>query len=123
MKLRINAGETSFVVALDETPTAKALSEVLPFDSVAQTWGEEVYFEAPLSADLEPDARQVVEPGTACFWVEGSSVALPFGRTPISGKDGKPKLAARCNVLGRIVGDPRLLAKVKSGDRIRVEAA
>jgi len=123
VKLRINAGKTSFVVALDETPTAKALSEVLPFESVAQTWGEEVYFEAPLSADLEPDARQVVEPGTACFWVEGSSVALPFGRTPISGKDGKPKLAARCNVLGRIVGDPRLLANVKSGDRIRVEAA
>jgi len=123
VKLRINAGKTSFVVALDETPTAKALSEVLPFESVAQTWGEEVYFEAPLSADLEPDARQVVEPGTACFWVEGSSVALPFGRTPISGKDGKPKLAARCNVLGRIVGDPRLLAKVKSGDPIRVEAA
>jgi uncharacterized protein len=123
VKLRINAGEASFVVVLDETPTAKALSEVLPFESVAQTWGEEVYFEAPLSADLEPDARQVVEPGTACFWVEGSSVALPFGRTPISGKDGKPKLAARCNVLGRIVGDPRLLAKVKSGDRIRVEAA
>jgi hypothetical protein len=123
VKLRINAGQTSFVVALDETPTAKALSEVLPFESVAQTWGEEVYFEAPLSADLEPDARQVVEPGTACFWVEGSSVALPFGRTPISGKDGKPKLAARCNVLGRIVGDPRLLAKVKNGDPIRVEAA
>ena len=123
MKLGIKAGETSFVVALDETPTAKALFEVLPFESVAQTWGEEVYFEAPLSADLEPDARQVVEPGTACFWVEGSSVALPFGRTPISGKDGKPKLAARCNVLGRIVGDPRLLAKVKSGDPIRVEAA
>ena len=32
-------------------------------------------------------------------------------------------LAARCNVLGRIVGDSRVLAKVKSGDRIRVEAA
>jgi len=123
VKLRVKAGETSFVVALDETPTSKALSEVLPFESVAQTWGEEVYFEAPMSANLEPGARQVVEPGTACFWVEGSSVALPYGRTPISGKDGKPKLAARCNVLGRIVGDPQLLAKVKSGDRIRVEAA
>jgi len=123
VKLRVKAGETSFVVALDETPTSKALSKVLPFESVAQTWGEEVYFEAPMSANLEPGARQVVEPGTACFWVEGSSVALPYGRTPISGKDGKPKLAARCNVLGRIVGDPQLLAKVKSGDRIRVEAA
>jgi hypothetical protein len=121
--IRIRAGATTLEVALDETPTAEALLEALPFDSTAQTWGEEVYFEAPISADLEPGARQVVEPGTACFWVEGSSVALPFGRTPISGKDGKPKLAARCNVLGRIVGDPRLLAKVKSGERIRVEAA
>jgi hypothetical protein len=47
---------------------------------------------------------------------------LPYGRTPISGKDGKPKLVTACNVLGRIVGDPKLLAKVKSGDRIQVEA-
>ena len=121
--IRVRAGTTAVDIALDETPTTAALLEALPFDSKAQTWGEEVYFEAPVSADLEHDARQVVEPGTACFWVEGSSVALPFGRTPISGKDGKPKLAARCNVLGRIVGDPRALAKVKSGDRIRVEAA
>ena len=121
--IRVRAGATTLDIALDATPTAAALLEALPFESVAQTWGEEVYFEAPLSADLEPNARQVVEPGTACFWVEDSSVALPFGRTPISGKDGKPKLAARCNVLGRIVGDPRALAKVRSGDRIRVEAA
>ncbi len=123
VKLRIKAGETSFVVALDETPTAKALIEVLPFESVARTWGEEVYFEAPLSADLEPDARQTVEPGAVCFWVEGSSLALPYGRTPISGKDGKPKLVSRCNVLGRVVGDAQVLAKVNSGDRVRVEAA
>jgi len=119
-RLRITAGKTSFEVALDDTPTAEALLEALPFESRAQTWGEELYFEAPVNANLEPEARQIVEPGTVCFWVEGSALALPYGPTPIS-TDGKPKLVARCNLLGRVVGDARVLAAVRAGDKVRVE--
>ena len=121
--IRLRAGATTVDIALEATPTAAALLKALPIQSIAQTWGEEVYFEAPMSATLETGAQQTVEPGTVCYWVEGASVALPYGRTPISGKDGKPKLVTACNVLGRIVGDPRALAKVKSGERIRLEAA
>jgi hypothetical protein len=120
--LRIRAGRASLQVALEDTPTVAALLEVLPFESSAMTWGEEVYFDAPLAVDLEPDARQIVEPGTVCFWVEGSALALPFGPTPIS-SDARPKLASRCNVLGRVVGDARELAKVRAGDKVSVEAA
>ena len=119
-RIRVLAGKHAFEISLAETPNAQTLLEALPFESVAHTWGEEVYFEAPLSAKLEPDARQTVEPGAVCFWVEGSSVALPFGRTPISGKDGKPKLVSRCNVLGRVLGDAQVLATVKAGDRVKV---
>ncbi len=122
-RIRIVAGKVALEAVLrDDSPGAAALLDALPFESRASTWGEEVYFEAPFSLDLEPDARQIVEPGTVCFWTEGSSIALPYGRTPISGKDGKPKLAARCNLLGQLIGDARALAKVKSGDTIRVEA-
>lgn len=121
-KIRVLAGKTQFEIALDETPTAQALLEALPFESVAQTWGEEVYFEAPVNANLEPEARQTVEPGTVCFWVEGSALALPWGRTPIS-TDARPKLVSPCNVLGRILGDAQLLARVAAGDRVKVEAA
>jgi hypothetical protein len=81
-----------------------------------------VYFTTPMTAELEPDARQIVEPGTVCFWTEGDALALPYGRTPIS-TDERPKLASRCNVLGNIVGDARLLARIKAGDRIKVEKA
>jgi hypothetical protein len=56
MKLRITSEGASFEVALRETPTAKALLEAAPFESRAQTWGEEVYFTTPVSAKLEPDA-------------------------------------------------------------------
>ncbi|MCG6951365.1 MAG: hypothetical protein LJE90_03275 [Betaproteobacteria bacterium] len=121
-KVRILAGKARFEIALDDTPTAQALLEALPFESVAQTWGEEVYFEAPVNAILEPEARQTVEPGTVCFWVEGSALALPWGRTPIS-TDARPKLVSPCNVLGRILGDAQALAQVNSGDRVKVEAA
>ena len=119
MKLRLVFPQDRFLVELGETPTAKALLDAAPFESRAQTWGEEVYFTTPVSAKLEKDARQVVEPGTVCFWTEGNALALPFGRTPIS-SDARPKLANPCNVLGRIEDFP-LLKKVKPGDKVRVE--
>jgi uncharacterized protein len=122
MKLRISASGASFEVALRETPTATALLAAVPFEARAQTWGEEVYFTTPISAPLEPDARQIVEPGTVCFWTEGDALALPYGRTPLS-SDSRPKLASRCNVLGTLVGDARALARVKSGDPVKVEKA
>ncbi len=120
MKLRISAGKVSLVAELRDTPTVQALAAALPFEASAKTWGEEVYFSTPVSAKLEADAQQVVDPGTVCFWTEGDSLALPFGRTPISTND-KPKLANRCNVLGSIVGDARALAGIKAGAKVRVE--
>ena len=120
MKLRLRFKSGTLEVELFDTPTARALLEALPFESRAQTWGEEVYFATPVKAKLEKDARQVVEAGTVCFWTEGDAIALPYGRTPIS-SDERPKLASRCNVLGSIVGDPKRLAAVKGGESVRVE--
>ena len=122
MRVRITAGKLTLEAELRDTPTMRALAEALPFEANAQTWGEEVYFTTPVSATLEPDAKQVVDPGTVCFWTEGDALALPYGRTPIS-TDERPKLAARCNVLGTLLGDPRALSGIKAGARIRVENA
>jgi uncharacterized protein len=122
MKIRISADGASFEVLLKETPTAKAVFGAAPFEARAQTWGEEVYFTTPVSAKLEPDAKQVVEPGTVCFWTEGDALALPYGRTPIS-TDERPKLASRCNVLGKLEGDARMLARIKPGAKITVSKA
>jgi hypothetical protein len=118
VSLRFQSGKLE--VELLDTPTARALLEALPFESRAQTWGEEVYFATPVKATLEKDARQIVDPGTVCFWTEGDAIALPYGRTPIS-TDERPKLASRCNVLGSIVGDPKRLAAVEGGETVRVE--
>ena len=119
MKIRISSGKVTLEAELRDTPTTRALAAALPFESNASTWGEEVYFATPVSANLEADARQVVEPGTVCFWTQGNALALPFGRTPIS-TDERPKLANPCNVLGTI-RDFSGLKSIKPGQKIRVE--
>jgi hypothetical protein len=122
MKVRIEAGKVVLTAELRDTPTTKALLAALPFESRASTWGEEVYFNTPVSVKLEADAQQIVAPGTVCFWTEGDAIALPYGRTPIS-TDERPKLASRCNVLGKLDGDAHALARIKSGEKITVSKA
>ena len=131
MQIRISWPAGHLTATLEETPTSEALMGVLPISSTAHTWGEEVYFATPVSPAPEADAQQVVAPGTVAFWTDGDALALPYGPTPISRGWGSPRtefggecrLASPCNVLGRIDGDPRLLATVRSGDPVRVERA
>src|SRR5882672_7967269 len=116
-RIRISWPRGAANATLDDTPTARTLVAALPVKAKARTWGEEVYFEIPVSAKLEAEAKQVVPPGTVCFWTEGNSLALPWGRTPVSQGD-ESRLVTRCNVLGQVDGDPRRLASVRSGDAI-----
>ncbi len=121
MHIRITWDGGEVTGTLMDTPTARALVDALPSKSRASTWGTEVYFSVPVQAALEPDARQVVDPGAICFWVQGSSLALPFGPTPVSEGD-ECRLVTPVNVLGNIDGDPRALESVNDGDEITVEA-
>ena len=121
-RLKVEAGAASFEIELDDSATSQAIVKALPFESRASTWGEEVYFSTPVSARLEANAKQVVEPGTVCFWTQGDSIALPWGRTPIS-TDDMPKLANPCSVLGKIVGSFSVLKDIRPNARIRVTKA
>lgn len=120
-KIRIAWRSGEVTADLKDTPTAKKLLAALPCKVSAKTWGKEVYFSLPVKARLEPDAQQVVDPGSVCFWVDGDALALPFGPTPIS-KGNECRLVSKCNLLGKIAGDPQPLESVRDGDEIRVEA-
>jgi uncharacterized protein len=118
-RIRIKWPKGEVTAALSDTPTAKQLIAALPASSRANTWGEEVYFSLPVSVKKEKSAVDVVPPGTVCFWVEGSSLALPYGPTPVS-KGNECRLVTSVNVLGKLEGDPRALAGIRDGDPIEV---
>lgn len=119
-RIRIVIGSVTLDAELLDTPTAEAIYRAVPFKSEARTWGEEVYFAAPVRAVREPDARDIVQPGELGFWIEGCCIAIGYGRTPISRRD-EIRLAARTNIWGRALGDVRQLKQVQSGAPISVE--
>jgi hypothetical protein len=112
-------GSVDLEAELFDTPTADAIYAKLPFNSTASTWGDEVYFSTPVHVRKEADAKDVVEAGELAFWVEGDSIAIGFGPTPIS-RGKEIRLAAHTNIWGRALGPVTQLRQVNDGDLIRV---
>lgn len=119
-QLKMTIGSVEIAAELFDTPTADAIYNNLPIESEARTWGEEVYFSTPVRVLKESDAKDVVEPGELAFWVEGNSIAIGFGRTPVSRGD-EIRLAAKTNIWGKALDPVTNLRPVRDGDPITVE--
>jgi uncharacterized protein len=120
--LKLTIGEVVIRAELLDTPTAGALWDAAPFEAVASTWGDEVYFRTPVTQAREPGAKDVVEPGELAFWPDGNAIAIGFGPTPIS-RGEECRLASPCNIWGRALDNVTALRNVRAGAAIRVERA
>ena len=102
-----------------DTPTADLIWSALPIYAEARTWGHEVYFDAPISSPVEPQAKMVVRRGEIAFWPEGSAIAIGFGPTPLS-QLGEIRLAGACNIWAEAYDDVAQLRAVHSGEAIAI---
>ena len=93
-RITIKAGQVSATAVLHQTPAAEAIWRALPIEARANTWGDEIYFSIPVKADLEKDAKEVVESGDLGYWPPGTAFCIFFGPTPASrGNEIRPASA------------------------------
>ncbi len=118
-RIRFDFGELTLEAELLDTPTAKSIAAALPISTAVLTWGEEVYFDVPVDAKREPDARAVITPGEIAYWPQGPAIAIGFGRTPIS-QGNETRLASPCNVFAKALSSVKVLAKIRTGTKVEV---
>jgi hypothetical protein len=116
-RITITAGSVSLGAELNDGPTASLIWEALPIEGRANRWGDEIYFEIPVKAGQEPDARELVEVGELGYWPVGHAFCIFFGPTPVS-TDERPRAYSPVNILGRVTGDAAEFRKVKNGDKV-----
>ena len=120
--IKIGVADVALDAELFDTPCGRGIADLLPFDTFANTWGDEFYFEIPLKHGPDDTATSDVEIGDIGYWPPGRALAIFFGPTPMS-VGSKPVPASDVNIVGRIIGDAALLKGVKGAARIRIERA
>ena len=121
-KILIAVESISMEAELLDTPTARQIAQALPIEGSVNVWGDEIYFDIPLTIDQEPDASQDVDVGDLGYWPVGPAFCIFFGPTPVSTGD-QPRAYSPVNVFGRILGDPQLFKSVSGGSTITITAA
>jgi len=117
-----STGEVSAEIIESLNPkTAKAIIDALPIRGRGSRWGDEIYFSIGVKAGSE-STKQVVEKGDLAYWPPGEAMCIFFGPTPASRGD-EPRAASPVNVFGKVLGDPEVFKRVRSGEEIIISKA
>ncbi|MCD6384946.1 hypothetical protein J7M23_04130 [Candidatus Sumerlaeota bacterium] len=120
-KIEIRVAGLTVEAILNESKSAQAVFSALPITGSVNTWGDEIYFSTSLNLPPE-DPKEVVELGDIGYWQPGKAICLFFGLTPISTRD-EIRPASPVNIIGKIIGDAKVLKKAKDGDKIEIYRA
>ncbi|HWR57385.1 MAG TPA: cyclophilin-like fold protein, partial [Thermodesulfovibrionales bacterium] len=119
-KIRIGVGSITLHAELFDTLCAKAIADALPVETEPNEWGDEFYFEIPVSFRLDSTATTKVKVGDIGYWPPGRALAIFFGPTPMS-KGPEPVPASEVNLVGRVIDNAELLRQAKGARKIRIE--
>jgi uncharacterized protein len=121
MKIKITVGKLSIDAELNDTPTARKVTEALPLRASFSTWGDEIYFSIPVESVLDESAREEVEMGDLGYWPTGKAFCIFFGPTPMSSR-GRIVPASAVNVIGKVIGDATRFKEVMHEREVILES-
>jgi hypothetical protein len=119
-RVTISAGDLALSAELNDSPTARQIWATLPIEGRANLWGDEIYFNIPVEADLEAGGRAEVEIGELGYWPPGQAFCIFFGPTPLS-RGAQPQAASPVNILGRVLGEATRFKAVPHGATVKIE--
>lgn len=121
-RIKMTLGHLTVEAELKPNRTAQSLYAALPVETPVNLWGEEFYCKVPGLKDYRETATTQVKVGDVAVWGVGEMLAIFFGRTPMSlGEDPVP--ADRVNVIGKILGDPKVLRQAMGVPMMKIEPA
>lgn len=116
----IEIANKTYEVELHNTPTARIIFDHLPLNGSVQRWGDELFFDVALPRiSVEKTAQKQLKIGDLALWVEGSSICLVFGKTPLS-TGNVPISEKPVNVFGRVLGNLTDLRSIDEGELINI---
>jgi hypothetical protein len=118
-KITIKTECSEIQAELNQSKTAELIWNKLPLEGKANLWGDEIYFEVPVQAELE-NGREVVDEGEIGYWPTGTAICLFFGPTPAS-QGEEIRAASPVSIIGNITDKLEALKEVKNGEKIRLE--
>ena len=117
--IRITLGEIQLDAELNDSETASRILAELPIRSGFNTWGDEIYFQIPVTAHPE-DPLETVEAGDLAYWPPGKAFCIFWGPTPASqGDEIRP--ASPVNLVGRVLSGVEALKTASRSDGISIE--
>ena len=107
----------------DNSETAVKLAKLSSFKAQINTWGEEIYFEtANLGIKPDKNARDIVSFGEVAYWCEGHSIAIGFGKTPVS-IENEIRLVSKVNIFATFNASLKIsnnLKKLINNDKLSI---
>ncbi len=118
-RIIIRTRNAEFKAELDDSDISNAIWLSCPHRLDINMLGSMIYAELPLNVILPKEGRTTeLEVGDIAYWPGPGAFCIFFGRTPLSGEDGRPVAPYPVIKIGKIIGDCAELED--AGDRQRL---
>ncbi|MDD5510361.1 MAG: cyclophilin-like fold protein [Dehalococcoidales bacterium] len=118
-RIIIRTSSIEIEAELIDCATSDAIWKALPLESMVNTWGQEIYFNIPVSIGLE-NGQEVVNAGDIAYWPPGKAFCIFFGPTPGS-RGNEIRAASKVNVFGKVTSDCNIPGRVSDGEKVSIE--